>query len=85
MNAQALLKENTDLHTQVESLTNEKLSLQTQLLQTNAQLEWLKRQLFGKRSEKTIPQEDQEQLHLEGFDIEETPKEKESPINTPPS
>ena len=87
MNAQALLEENTQLHTQVESLTttnqnleNEKLTLQSQLLQANAQLEWLKRQLFGKRSEKIITKEDQEQLTLEGFDIEETSKQKQTPV-----
>lgn len=80
MNAQALLQKNVQLETEVESLTNEKLTLQSQLLQANAQLEWLKRQLFGKRSEKIINKEDQEQLMLEGFDIQETPKEKETPV-----
>lgn len=80
MNTQALLEENTHLHPQVESLENEKFILQSHLLQANAQLEWLKRQLFGKRSEKVISKEDQEQLRLEGFEIEETSKEKETPV-----
>ena len=80
MNARALLEENTHLHTQVESLTNEKGALQSQLLQANAQLEWLKRQLFGQKSEKIIPQEDKQQLLLEGFDLEETTPQKETPI-----
>ena len=80
MNAHALLEDNTHLHTQVESLTNEKDALQSQLLQANAQLEWLKRQLFGQKSEKIIPQEDKQQLLLEGFDLEETTPQKETPI-----
>lgn len=87
MNTQALLEENKHLHTQLASLTtsnqslvNEKCALQSQLLQANAQLQWLKRQLFGKRSEKIINKEDQEQLLLEGFEIKETPKEKQTPV-----
>ena len=87
MNAQALLKENTHLHTKIDSLTVTNQKLETRLLATNAklhqantQLEWLKRQLFGKRSEKVINKENQEQLLFEGFDIEETPKEKQTSV-----
>ena len=80
MNAQALLEENLHLQGENQLLQDRNQSLETELLAANAQLEWLKRQLFGKRSEKIISKEDQEQLTLEGFDIEETPKEKQTPV-----
>ena len=89
MNAQALLKENIQLQTQNQDLQNRNQNLaeklvttKSQLLQANAQLEWLKRQLFGKRSEKIIPQEDQEQLLFEGFQIQEKPKQVKVPTHT---
>lgn len=80
MNTQALLERNTQLETQVQTLETKLLTMNAELLQANAQLEWLKRQLFGKRSEKIINQEDQEQLLLEGFEIEETAKENQTPV-----
>ena len=87
MNAQALLKENIQLQSENQLLQNRNEGLETelvatnaQLLQANAQLEWLKRQLFGKRSEKVISKEDQEQLEFEGFEIEKTSKQKETPV-----
>ncbi len=59
MNPQAFLQKTAQLQEQVLSLETkastlqtEKESLETQLLQANSQLEWLKKQLFGKRSEK---------------------------------
>jgi transposase len=87
MNAQTLLKENTnllcentDLHNQLGSLETENQSLISKLLAANSQLEWLKRQIFGKRSEKVISKEDQEQLHFEGFTIEEPQKKGPTPV-----
>ncbi len=87
MNPQALLEENTHLHLQVETmegnnqnLQNRNQHLESQLLSANSQLEWLKRQLFGKRSEKVIEQETQDQLLFEGFAIEEPEKDKETKV-----
>ena len=80
MNPQALLQKTTQLQTQVQSLEVEKKSLAIQLLQANSQLEWLKRQIFGKRSEKLINKEDQKQLLFEGFEIEEPPKDKQTEV-----
>ena len=80
MNAQALLTETIHLQQQLENLESEKLTLQSQLLQANSQLEWLKRQIFGKRSEKLIGKEDQEQLLFEGFEIKEHSQEKKTPV-----
>lgn len=54
---------------------NKKLILQSQLLQANAQLHWLKRQLLGKKSKKITSKEDQKQFLLEGFEVEEISKE----------
>lgn len=73
MNPQALLQKNTLLQTQVQSLKTENHTLKSQL-------EWLKRQIFGKRSEKLINKEDQEQLLFEGFEIEEPPKDKQTEV-----
>ena len=89
-----LLRENIDLHNRLGSLETEnhalksntshleteKQSLASQLLAANAQLEWLKRQIFGKRSEKVISKEDQEQLLFEGFTLEEPQKQKTTPV-----
>lgn len=42
------------------------------------QLEWFKRQLFGKKSEKTVRQTNSQQLEFEGFDkLDTTTEQKE--------
>ncbi len=64
-----------DLQTQVVLLTNEVSFLKEQL-------EWFKRQLFGKKSEKTVHQSNAQQLELEGFDKLATTTEKQE-INVP--
>ena len=53
---------------------NENALLQNRLLEVEEQLEWLKRQLFGQRSEKIIDQ-DEDQLEFD-IGLEEPPKEE---------
>ncbi len=67
--AQSLSKE--ALQTQVALLANENSFLKEQL-------EWFKRQLFGKKSEKTVRQTNSQQLEFEGFDkLDTTTEQKE--------
>ena len=80
MNAQALLEKTVHLESKNSLLQSQLLATNANLVQTKAQLEWLKRQLFGKRSEKIINEKDQEQLLLEGFEVKETSKEKETDV-----
>lgn len=72
MNPQALLSENRQLKA-------ENFILKNKALEQEAHLNWLKRQLFGKRSEKLIEDKDIKQLRFEGFEVEKT-KEKPSDI-----
>lgn len=60
-----------DLQEQVVFLTNEVSYLKEQL-------EWFKRQLFGKKSEKTVYNNSSQELEFEGFDkLATTTEEKE--------
>lgn len=53
---------------EVEFLRKENDSLQKEISFLNESIDWLKRQLFGKRSEKTAPDSNEEQLYLKGFE-----------------
>lgn len=59
------------MKTSLEILQSENLELKQKLTFAQEQLEWLKRQLFGKKSEKIVKSLDEEQLSFEGFEIEE--------------
>ena len=65
----AVLEENILLKEQLAALTSKAMNLQ-------AQLDWFKRQLFGKKSEK-LRDEDVNQLRFEGFEIDK-PEENEA-------
>jgi transposase len=57
--------------------SNEIVSLKNENAYLKEQLAWFQRQLFGKRSEKTVANLDEEQLLFEGFDrLESTAKEE---------
>ena len=43
-------------------------------------IEWFKRQIFGKKSEKIIEQVDSQQLYLEGFEV--LPKKEEKTLSS---
>lgn len=80
MNPQALLTENTQLHSKVIKLNVQVGALQEKNQQLEAQLEWLKRQVFGKRSEKVIDEADGKQLIFEGFELQEPEENKITPV-----
>jgi len=63
MNPQVLLEENIHLRSQISVQNNEITLLSNQNKHLQEQLDWLKRQIFGQRSEKII--EDADQLSLE--------------------
>lgn len=57
-----------ELQNCIESL-NQKLAERDQLIiQLNEQLDWFKRQIFGKRSERIVSGIDSHQLQFEGFE-----------------
>jgi len=59
---------NTTQTTAYEKLENENKQLRNEVVYLNEQLEWFKRQIFGKRSEKVIDQVNDRQLVFEGFE-----------------
>jgi len=65
-------------HDQLEA-DNKKLRAEINLLKE--QLDWLKRQIFGKRSERIVSDEAQQQLFFVGFEPEPEPKKKTKPVN----
>ena len=90
MNPQILLEENTELKSEIEhlnaehqtltaihrNLSEEHEKLESEYLNAKAQLEWYRRQLFGKKSEKIIGS-DIKQLEFEGFGIQQETKNQE--------
>ena len=56
----------------VEDLQNEIVLRDKKILYLEEQLGWLKRQIFGKRSERVIANLNEQQLDLEGFESQET-------------
>jgi len=70
--------ENSLLREQVRLLTEQGTLSQQQIKILTEQLEWFKRQLFGKKSEKIVDPKNQEQLCFEGFDkLAKLPSEKQ--------
>src|SRR5208283_3137349 len=65
------------------TLTHEKLQVENSLLkgkvqELTEQVEWFKRQLFGKKSEKIVDLKNEEQLYFDGFDkLAKLPSEKQ--------
>jgi len=62
----------------VEELLKENTALKNEIACLKEQLDWLKRQMFGKRSEKIVPQ-NENQLKFDGFgDLQEKKEEKQA-------
>ena len=65
------------LQSKVLEYSNEIAALKNENTYLKEQLAWFQRQLFGKRSEKTVANLDEKQLVFEGFDrLESTSKEE---------
>ena len=62
----------------IEFLAKENSSLRESLNEVKEQLEWLKRQIFGKRSEKVVKQASQAELYLAGFEPQEIVEQEKS-------
>ena len=63
----------------IESLQNQLADRDQEIIYLQEQLEWLKRQIFGKKSERNISNINQEQLQLEGFaDSEKAPEKTQT-------
>lgn len=62
----------------IEQLQLEKAQLEQKVLYLEEQLEWFKRQIFGKQSEKIIPATHSQQLTFEGFDNPEKHENKKT-------
>ena len=67
-NLHDLQSENALLREQARLLTEQGILFQQQIKILTEQLEWFKRQLFGKKSEKSVETKNEEQLNFEGFD-----------------
>lgn len=63
----------------VEALEKEMVELRSENIYLKEQLDWFKRQIFGKKSERLV-ETDPEQLKFDGFESEETAKEKTKTI-----
>jgi len=65
------------LQSKVLEYSKENATLKNEITYLKEQLAWFQRQLFGKRSEKTVANLDEKQLVFEGFDrLESTSKEE---------
>src|SRR5262245_19088789 len=60
-----------------EDLQKENAVLSTEILYLKEQLDWFKRQIFGKKSERVIDA-NQEQLKLDGFEGSQQKEEKQT-------
>jgi len=59
-------------------IENNYISLENKYKQVREELNWLKRQLFGKKSERIISNTDEKQLEFEGFKaLDQAPEEKQ--------
>lgn len=65
---------------QLEQLINDNAQLRSENFLLKEQLEWFRRQIFGKRSEKIIPTSNEEQLSFPGLDLPENPVEEQGKI-----
>ena len=66
------------LQNQIEILQAENLDLRNALTYLTQQLDWFKRQIFGKKSERIITDLNGEQLLLEGFDAKDLQAQEET-------
>jgi transposase len=66
--------------TTYERLEDENQKLQDKILHLEEQLEWFKRQIFGKRSERVVGNVDKHQLMFEGFESLETSNKEQKKI-----
>lgn len=64
-----------------EQIELENKRLKNELILLKEQLDWLKRQIFGKRSERIINDETQQQLYFEGFEPQPEAKTKTKTID----
>jgi transposase len=60
----------------IDQLQNENAELHCEILLLKEQLAWLKRQIFGKRSEKILSNLNESQLEFDGFDDQALPEQK---------
>jgi transposase len=70
-----LQNENLFLRNTNENLQKENLYFKNQNEKLTQELNWLKKQLFGKKSERIIPPSNEEQLYFEGMKPQEEPIE----------
>ena len=63
-----LRKENELLKNKLQDLQNNFQNLQNELKNNQELIDWFKKQLFGKKSEKYILEKDDKQLYFEGFE-----------------
>jgi transposase len=67
-----------ELKNRNEILETEVVGLKNTVTYLNGQLEWFKRQLFGKKSERLVSNCDEKQLFLEGFENLQAKTEEET-------
>ena len=72
MTLEKLQDENKELHSTLVQKEETILDLETTILDLKEQLAWLKRHVFGKRSEKCLSELNSEQLTFEGFEMLDT-------------
>lgn len=72
-----LEQENKELKETVVRLQSSNNILQNSILELKEQIEWLRRQFFGQRSEKFIADLSSSQLLFEGFDSNKVPQKKQ--------
>jgi transposase len=56
--------------------------LEQEIATLKQQLEWFRRYLFGKKSERNVSQVNEEQLVFEGFEVEKQQEEETDTIST---
>ena len=67
-----------ELQTENKLLKEKDLARDREIKYLNEQIEWFKRQLFGKKSEKIVDLKNEEQLYFDGFDkLAKLPSEKQ--------
>lgn len=65
------------LSAEIEKRDQKIIHLDQEIQKLNEQLDWFKRQIFGKRSERVVGELDSKQLFLEGFEELSQPKKSE--------
>ena len=61
-----------------KQLQKEIVELRSENFQLKEQLEWFKRQIFGKRSERIVSETNSQQMTLEGFELQESLNEEQT-------